>query len=160
MKQTIAFRFDRLVWSLVVPFVAGGVGSVFTFSEIPTWYAALTKPAWNPPNWLFGPVWTILYLLMGISLYRYWQRAPKVNVGAGISLMVGQLILNALWSIVFFGLHQPITAVYVIIALWLAIVWTMVEFSRVDKTAAWLLAPYLAWVTFASALNYAVALLN
>ena len=160
MKNTIAFRADRLIWSLLLPFAAGGIGSVFTFTEIPTWYAALTKPVWNPPNWLFGPVWTILYLLMGISLYRYWQRASKERVGAGVGLMVGQLVLNALWSIVFFGLHQPAGAVYVILVLWLAIVWTMVEFSRVDKVAAWLLAPYLAWVTFASALNYAVAILN
>jgi len=150
----------RLIVSLILPFIAGAIGSIFTFSEITSWYANLVKPAWNPPNWLFGPVWTILYLMIGISIYLFWQAAEKRNAKAGLEIAGLQLVLNALWSLVFFGLHQPVAALLVIGLLWLSIVSNIEIFRRTSVTAAWWLAPYLVWVSFAGVLNYAVMSLN
>lgn len=128
--------------------------------NIPTWYAQLDKPWFNPPNWVFGPVWSTLYLLMGIALYLVWTAKTKDSKKRAYSIFGAQLVLNLLWSVVFFGLHQSWLAVVVIVALWITIALTIREFAKFSRPAAWLLVPYIAWVTFASALNIAVAVLN
>ena len=134
---------------------AGTIGSIFTFSAIPNWYAYLNKPFFNPPNWIFGPVWTTLYTLMGISVYLVWKKRKGIPFWFWV-----QLVLNALWSILFFGLQNPILAFVGVIFLWLSIFLTITSFYRIHKTAAYLLVPYLLWVTFASLLNASIALLN
>lgn len=154
----------KLLISLAVSFAAAAIGSVFTFSAIPTWYALLAKPSFSPPNWLFGPVWSLLYTLMGVALFRVWNTKPTASTKPrrtlAFSLFGAQLVFNALWSIVFFGLHQLGPALIVIAALWLAILACIITFWRLERTAALLLLPYLAWVTFASVLNFAVWQLN
>lgn len=150
----------KLVASIVISFVVGGVGSLATVPNIPTWYAQLDKPWFNPPNWVFGPVWSTLYLLMGIALYLVWTAKTKDSKKRAYSIFGAQLVLNLLWSVVFFGLHQSWLAVVVIVALWITIALTIREFAKFSRPAAWLLVPYIAWVTFASALNIAVAVLN
>ena len=144
----------KLIFSIGICLGAGIIGSFFTVSAIPEWYATLNKPAFSPPNWIFGPVWTILYILMGVSLYLVWV---KKTVPAVFWL---QLILNALWSIIFFGMKNPTLAFVDIIALWVAIVLTIKAFSKINKLAGQLLWPYLAWVSFASILNLAIVILN
>ena len=134
---------------------AGAIGSIFSFSAIENWYAYLNKPFFNPPNWIFGPVWTTLYILMGISAYLVWKKRKGIPFWFWI-----QLVLNALWSILFFGLQSPILAFVGVIFLWLSIFLTITSFYRIHKTAAYLLVPYLLWVTFASLLNASIALLN
>lgn len=121
------------------------------------WYWTLTKPAWTPPPWLFGLVWTLLYLAMAIAAWAVWKRT---GFGKALAWWAGQLVLNAAWSPVFFGAHQPGWAFAVIVALWCAIVGTIVAFAKVQRWSAWLLAPYLAWVSFASALNFAIWQMN
>lgn len=153
-------RIVKLLFSIALSFVAGGIGSLATVPNIPTWYAALEKPFFNPPNWVFGPVWTLLYILIGVSLYLVWIRNLKISKTRAFVLFGGQLILNALWSVVFFGLHLPWAAVVIIVALLVSIVLTMREFSRFSTTAKNLLIPYFAWVCFATALNIGVAILN
>ncbi len=135
------------------------MGSIFTFSAIPNWYVTLNKPFFSPPNWVFGPVWTILYILMGISLYLVWISKSKIKQNA-INLFFVQLGLNVLWSILFFGLRNPALALIDIVALWVAIFLTIKSFSKINKLAGNLQIPYLAWVTFASILNLSIVLLN
>lgn len=147
-------KIPRLIFSIGVCLGAGIIGSVFTFSSIPTWYAALNKPSFSPPNWVFGPVWTILYLLMGISLYLVWQK-KKVPAVFWV-----QLVLNALWSVIFFGLKNPVLAMLDIAVLWVAIYLTIKSFYPISKIAAYLLLPYLLWVTLASVLNLSIVILN
>lgn len=150
----------RLVICLAVCFAAAALGSLMTLPSIPTWYAALNKPSFSPPNWIFGPVWTVLYAMMAIAFWRVW------TLGRGTALQVAalafavQLVLNVAWSGAFFGLHSPGLAVAVIVALVLAIIATMGAFSRIDGRAVWLLVPYLAWVSFATALSTSVWWLN
>lgn len=153
-------RFLKFVISIGVSLGAGAIGSLATTPNIPTWYAALEKPFFNPPNWVFGPVWTLLYILMGVSLYLVWTAKSKQSKQRAYTLFAIQLALNTLWSIVFFGLQQPWWAVIVIVMLLVAIGLTMQAFSKFSRTAALLLIPYIAWVTFATALNTAVAILN
>lgn len=140
---------------------AGIIGSLFTFSAIPTWYATLDKPFFSPPNYLFGPVWTTLYTLMGISaylVYRRYQFGKKAKLFWQVYW--AQLILNTLWSILFFGFKEPGLAFVEIGALWYFIVRTIQESKKLDQKAAYLLYPYLAWVSFASLLNAAIYFLN
>lgn len=146
-------KYIRLILLILLCEGAGIIGSFFTFNSVTTWYSTLTKPFFTPPSWVFGPVWTLLYLFMGISLYLVWGKAH-------LRWFWIQLILNTLWSIVFFGLKMPISAYIVIILLWLSIFLTIKTFLKVNKTAAYLLYPYLAWVSFASLLNISIALLN
>jgi translocator protein len=140
-------------------FLVAFLGSALTSPSIPTWYAQLNKPFFNPPNWIFGPVWSALYFLMGVSLYIVWKKNLK-NKEKGMKVFILQLILNLLWSLVFFGLHQPLLALITIIALWVAIFMTIKSFYKISKIAAYLLYPYISWVTFASILNFAIVLLN
>jgi len=144
----------KLLTALVLPQLAGLIGSFFTFPAINSWYQYLNKPSFSPPNWLFGPVWTSLYLLMGIAWYLAWKQ------GANPWFFLIHLSLNSLWSILFFGLRNPGLAFGEIIILWLAIIRIMIQFYRYNKISAWLLAPYLLWVFFASILNFAIWQLN
>lgn len=150
-----------MISAIVVCQLAGVIGSIFTISSIPTWYAGLEKPFFAPPNWLFGPVWLSLYTLMGISLYLVWSRGADTRRGSLALTVFGvQLVLNALWSVLFFGLRSPILGLVEIAALWIMIAATIVLFYRVSRAAALLLIPYIAWVTIAAALNGFIWSLN
>ena len=154
-------KFLRYFLSIGVCFLAGGIGTLFTASAIPTWYALLNKPGFSPPNWLFGPAWTILYTLMGISLAIVWQKGLKTKkVRDALYLFGIQLGLNALWSPVFFGAKNLFLALIIIILMWIYILKTILAFRKINKTAGYLLYPYIAWVSFASILNFSVWLLN
>ncbi len=148
----------RLVVSVAVCEAAGVVGSAFTVSAIPVWYAALQKPWFTPPNWLFAPVWLSLYFLMGVTLYLLWQKHPQSR--AALTAFGIQLLLNVIWSMVFFGAHELLYGFVVVAALWFMILATIAFSYRVSRTASALLVPYISWVTIASALNYYVWLLN
>jgi len=151
----------RLAASIIVCQLAGFIGSVFTFSSIPTWYAALEKPFFNPPNWVFSPVWITLFVLMGVSLYLVWSKGVKAEgVKTALTLFGVQLALNALWSIIFFGLKSPLYAFIEIVILWAVILVTILKFYRISKTASYLLIPYIAWVSFAAVLNFSIFLMN
>jgi tryptophan-rich sensory protein len=153
--------FVKLAASLVLCFLAGAIGSVFTYASIPTWYASLNKPFFTPPNWLFGPAWTTFYILMGLSLYLVWKKGFKGKAKKqALYLFAAQLILNALWSFLFFGLQSPLYGFVGIVPLWLFILLTIWKFWKIDRNAALLLLPYIAWVSFAAALNFAVWMLN
>jgi benzodiazapine receptor len=139
----------------------GLVGASFTTSSIPTWYVLLNKPPFNPPNWLFGPVWSVIYVLMGVSGYLIWQKGiENKKVRSAIYLFAIQLVLNGIWTPVFFGLKNILFALIIIIFLWIAILKTIMAFSKIDKTAAYLLYPYITWVGFASILNFSIWILN
>jgi tryptophan-rich sensory protein len=141
--------------------LVGILGTVFTFSAIPNWYNGLTKPFFAPPNWIFGPVWTVLYALMGISVYLIWQLGPKKKkVRTALTFFFAQLALNFFWTPIFFGLKAPLLALFVIICMWIMIGFTIKTFYALSKYAAYLLVPYLLWVTFAMMLNAAIVLLN
>lgn len=150
----------RLVVSLALPFVAGALGSIATTPNIPTWYAALEKPVLNPPNFVFGPVWTVLYVLMGISLYLFWNAKGQGGKRSAYVAYGVQLVLNTLWSVVFFGLQLPFLGVFVIALLDLMVIVTILLFFEKSKLAAYLLIPYLLWISFATYLTVSIWLLN
>jgi len=143
--------------ALVVTFGAAAVGAGF---PVDGWYEGLIKPAWNPPNWLFGPVWGVLYLLMAVAAWLVWRKSGLSGAAVPLGLFGLQLVLNAAWSWLFFGLHRPGVALVEIVLLWAAILVTMISFWRVQPSAGWLLLPYQLWVTFATALNFALWRLN
>jgi tryptophan-rich sensory protein len=141
--------------------LVGFVGSAFTFSAIKDWYVYLNKPFFSPPNYLFGPVWTILYALMGISAYLIWKKGYKNSkIKSALNLFVIQLALNFIWTPIFFGAKQLLLAFVVIVAMWIYIFKTIKAFGKINKVASYLLYPYLAWVSFASILNFSVWFLN
>ena len=151
----------RLLVSIIACQAAGIIGSFFTTPNIPRWYAGLQKPSFNPPNWLFAPVWTVLFLLMGITLYLVWRHeGEKKYRKAALILFFIQLALNILWSVLFFGLGAPLLAFVEIIILWFAICLTFWFAFRVKKTAGILLIPYILWVAFAAVLNFFLWRLN
>lgn len=152
--------FPKLVISIALPFIAGGIGSYFTYPAIDSWYRTLEKPSFSPPDFLFGPVWTILYILMGISFYLVWSSARSKKREWAMKLFIFQLVLNASWSIVFFGLQNPLIGLINIVALWFGIILTIHIFSHISKSASYLLYPYIVWVTFAAVLNLAIVILN
>jgi len=160
-------NFFKLVVAIAVSEAAGVVGAVFTTPAIQSgWYAGLVKPALNPPAWVFGPVWAILFALMGISVWLVWKKLDsrlrgndrKIKIALGI--FIGQLALNTLWSVIFFGLRSPGGALIEIVFLWFAILATIIAFAKISKLAAWLLVPYILWMSFAVYLNYAIWVLN
>jgi len=154
-KAKTKFNPIKLLISILIAQGAGIIGGLFTASSVKTWYLTdLVKPSFNPPSWVFAPVWTFLFLLMGIALYLVWNK--KNN----LFWFWVQLLLNLLWSILFFGLHSPMLAFYEILVLWFAIFMTIIKFRQYHKTASYLLWPYLAWVSFASFLNYSIMILN
>ena len=150
--------YVKLISSVLICQSAGIIGSFFTVSSVSTWYVTLHKPFFNPPAWVFGPVWITLYLLMGISLYLIWN-SKKKSKPAMVFFSV-QLVLNSLWSILFFGLQNPLFAGIEIIILWIAILLTIVSFYKISRTAAYLLIPYILWVSFAAVLNFSIIYLN
>jgi len=145
---------------VVVCFLASGIGQLFAGDELDEWYRGLRKPSFTPPNWLFGPVWTILYISMGVAAWLVWLRRGNRAVTVALVLFAIQLALNAAWPGLFFGLQNPRIAFAEIVVLWLAIVLTVSTFLRVSKVAGWLMVPYLGWVTFAGVLNMAIWRLN
>lgn len=151
----------RFIISIAMCQLAGIIGSVFTSPAIPTWYATLKKPAFNPPNWLFGPVWITLYVLMGIALFLVWRKSLDIPaVRTGLTLFGMQLTLNVLWSVVFFGFRSPVGGLLIIFVLWTAILLTILRFTKVSEFAAVLLIPYIVWVSFAAILNLSLFILN
>jgi tryptophan-rich sensory protein len=152
---------SKLIVSIALPLIIGFLGSIFTSNSVKTWYLTLIKPSFNPPGWLFGPVWTILYILMGVSLYLIWSYGLNYS-GVKVALIIFgiQLILNFLWSILFFGLHNPLFAFINIVLLWISILIMIILFFRIYPLAAYLQIPYLLWVTFASVLNFSIFILN
>jgi len=157
--QKPAFDIYKFVVALLLPIAVGAIGSLTTNSEITTWYAALDKPSFNPPNWVFGPVWTLLYLMQGLAFYLILSQ-PRKRRTMAVSLFIAQLLANLAWSLIFFGAHAPAWALVDIIVLWSLIIATIFSFGSINRTASKLLIPYLAWVTFATALNIGVIVLN
>jgi len=161
MKNIKITDIVKLVISIIACQCAGLIGSLFTTPAITTWYATLQKPPFTPPNWLFAPAWITLYLLMGISAFIIWRRGlGNPQVKRALFLFVIQLVLNALWSIAFFGLESPLYGVIVIATLWVAILLTILKFFKVSSVAAVLMLPYILWVTFAAVLNISIWVLN
>ncbi len=158
-------NWSRLLLSIVGCELVGLVGTPFTAAAIPSWYVFLVKPVFEPPSWIFAPVWTILYALMGISFYLIWQRAGRrgrrsLRYQVAAHYFGGQLLLNLTWSLVFFGLHSPFLGLVNIVALWGLIILTIEHSLPLSKWAGYLLIPYLAWVSFAAILNAAIVVLN
>lgn len=151
----------KLIISVIACQCAGLIGSVFTALAIPTWYATLQKPFFTPPNWLFAPAWITLYLLMGISASIVWHHGLDASgVKKSLVTFLIQLVLNALWSVVFFGFESIIYGMIVIVVLWVAILLTMIQFYRIKALAGNLMLPYILWVTFATVLNVSLLILN
>ena len=157
--------FDRESWLSLIPFVvvcflAAAIGALATNSSVKTWYPQLRRPEWTPPNWLFGPVWTTLYLMMALSAWLAWRGSNSGVPRFALILFGIQLVLNALWSVVFFGLRKIGPAFAEVLLLWMMLIATAVSFLPLSLLAAWLLIPYIAWVGFASYLNYRIWQMN
>lgn len=175
MKLSTAFK---ILIAIGISELAGIIGSIFTMDAIApsagsgqaSWYTGIVKPAWNPPSWVFGPVWITLYAMMGIASYLVWRKKDSRSLGndrvarrrvrGALTIFGVQLFLNAIWSVIFFGMHNPGWAFVDIVLLWIAIVATIGVFWRISKPAAWLLVPYILWVSFAGFLNYTIWTLN
>lgn len=148
------------IW-IAISFLPSIIGSLVTTPNIPTWYAALNKPFFNPPSWVFGPVWTLLYLLMGIAAYLVWSKGYENNaVKYALTIFIIQLALNGLWSFLFFGQHWLLISFIEIVVLWLFILLTILKFYALSPIAGLLLIPYILWVSFASILNFSFWWLN
>lgn len=152
--------FLILIFFLLLPQIAGLIGAYFTLPAIASWYQFINKPAWAPPNWLFGPAWTTLYFLMGITSFLIWQKGKDPKAKKALTIYLLHLPLNSLWSILFFGLRSPLWAFIEIMVLWGAILYLTISFFKIKKVSGWLFLPYLLWTSFASALNLAIVLLN
>jgi translocator protein len=150
----------KLLYSLVITLGVGAIAGFATASNIGGWYATLSKPGFNPPNWIFGPVWTLIYILMGIALFLVWKQPASLYRSNSLWLFFIQLLLNFLWSFIFFYFHKIGLALVDIVALLIFIILTIFSFSRLDKKAAWLMVPYICWVSFATILNGAIYRLN
>lgn len=149
-----------LIVILLITFLAPAIGASSTASSVGTWYQTLQRPPWSPPNWLFGPVWTLLYAMMAVAAWLVWRRGGEVPVTLPLALYAVQLALNAAWSPLFFGLRSPLYGLICICLMWPAILATLLAFWRVRPAAGALLVPYLLWVSFATALNYTLWRLN
>lgn len=152
-------NYFKLIASIIICQLAGIIGSFFTVSSVSTWYTTINKPFFNPPSFVFGPVWITLYLLMGISLYLIWNNYSK-DMKLPLIFFGIQLGLNSLWSILFFGLQNPLFAFIEIIILWAFILLSIIGFYKKSKPAAYLLVPYILWVSFAAILNFSIFYLN
>lgn len=151
----------KLFIAIAIPLAVGFTSGFFTITGVGSWYQTIDKPSWNPPNWIFGPVWTTLYILMGIALFLVWKSDAQAPLKkAAITLFAIQMTLNFFWSLIFFNQHQVGWALVEIIAMWIMILLTIFAFARVNNTAAWLLVPYISWVSFAAILNYTIWKLN
>lgn len=163
--KSITFIYMKNLGKLIVSIVAtlsiGAAGSYFTIAEIKGWYTTLVKPSFNPPNYIFGPVWTSLYILIGIAFYLIWKSTlPTIKKKKAILFFIIQLVANFFWSILFFNQHQIGWALIDIIVLWISILFTIFFFAKINTTSAWLLVPYISWVSFALLLNYSIWVLN
>jgi benzodiazapine receptor len=160
----VGFRLKEvpmLVGSILIPLVIGYLGAIVTLPQISSWYSTLSKPWWSPPNWLFGPIWTTLYVLMGIALFLVWREGiHRRDVRFAILIFGVQLVLSLIWSVVFFSLHALFGSFAIVMLLWLAILANIIAFLIISKWAGLLLVPYIIWVSIASYLNYSVYLLN
>jgi len=160
----------KLVGCVMLCQLAGAIGSVFTTHALPVWYASLNKPWFTPPNWVFAPVWLVLYTLMGVALYLVWEKyerakgkrggEQKAIAKEGIAAFLVQLEFNVLWSIVFFGAKFPFAAFVIVVMMWIVMAYTISKFYKVSKAAVYLLVPYIAWVTFAALLNLFIVVMN
>jgi len=155
MKNTF-----KLIISVLIPLIIGFLGSFFTASSVDSWYTTINKPSFNPPGWIFAPVWTTLYILIGVSFYSVWMKNFGEERKKVIIVYSMQLLLNLLWSVLFFGLRSPLLGLIDIIILIAFIIANTIIFYKISKTAGYLLIPYLLWVSFASVLNFSIFLLN
>ena len=147
-------NISKLIISIAIPVAVGATAGFFTATGVESWYQTINKPSWNPPSWIFAPVWTTLYVMMGIALFLVWKsNTNEALKKRAITLFAVQLVLNFFWSFIFFNQEQPGWALVEIIAMWLAILVTIFAFAKVNKIAAWLLVPYISWVSFATILN-------
>lgn len=152
----------RIATVIMTCLAVGYFSSIVTRDNISTWYVNIEKPIFNPPNWVFAPVWTVLYIMMGYAAGRIWNKIDQneTDVKKGFLFFLIQLALNALWSFLFFGLHNPMLASFEIVLLWLMIFETYLIFKKIDKIAAYLLIPYLGWISFATVLTFSIWFLN
>jgi tryptophan-rich sensory protein len=150
----------KLIGCVALTLAIGGISGFITKNDITGWYATLVKPGFNPPNYLFGPVWSLLYVLMGVSIYMVISTPPSSNRREGILIFAAQLFLNFWWSIIFFSIHRIDFALAEIVLLWLFILWMILAFLKLRPAAGYLMIPYLLWVSFATALNFAILRLN
>jgi translocator protein len=151
----------KLIISIAIPLLVAATAGYFTATGTGSWYRSIKTPSWNPPDWVFGPVWTILYILMGISLFLVWKNDKPVDEKRMALLFFAlQLLFNFCWSFIFFNQHQVGLAFIDIVVLWICLLATIIFFSQINNTAAWLLVPYIAWVSFAGILNYTIWKLN
>lgn len=151
----------KLIISLILTIGVGALAGFITAGETSgAWYINLAKPSYQPPSWLFSPVWTTLYILMGISFYYVWKKPLSRERNIALTVFLAQLLLNFLWSIFFFSLHSPFLALIDIVMMWIAILLTIFSFSKLSKTAAWLLVPYIMWVSFATILTWDIWRMN
>ena len=151
----------KLFISILIPLLVGAISGYFTSSGVNGWYEAANKPWFNPPNWIFAPVWTGLYIMMGIAFFLVWKTETDRSVKqSAVFLFAAQLILNFFWSLIFFKMQQPGWAFAEIILMWVTILLTILAFGKISSTAAWLLVPYISWVSFATVLNYSIWRLN
>ena len=151
----------KLFISILIPLLVGAVAGLFTSSGVKGWYALANKPWFNPPDWIFAPVWTGLYIMMGIAFFLIWRAAADKKIKqTAMILFVVQLVINFFWSFIFFKLQQPGWAFAEIILMWVTILLTILSFGKISSTAAWLMVPYICWVSFALVLNYSIWKLN
>lgn len=152
--------FLRLLISILIPIAAGYIGSIFTTSSVGSWYTTINKASFNPPGWIFAPVWTALYIMMGIAFYYLWKSSQSAFRSKSIYLYFAQLVLNVLWSLLFFGLKNPLFALIDIFLLFTAISYSIFLFYKISRISSYLFLPYLLWVSFASVLNLSIVILN
>lgn len=150
----------KLIISIALPVLVGAVSGFFTVTGDGSWYQTINKPSWNPPGWVFGPVWTTLYILMGIAFYLVWKSPASGGRKTALVLFGIQLLLNFCWSFIFFNQQQIGMALAEILVLWIFILLSIFAFARLSKAAAWLLVPYISWVSFATILTYTIWTLN
>lgn len=154
-------NFFKLLTSILICELAGIAGAALSIGSIPEWYASLNKPSFNPPVWIFMPVWTLLYFLMGVSLFLVWKEGLKnKEVKSAVAIFYVMLFFNVLWSVTFFGLHQIAGALFVIIVLWILILITIMKFIKISRPAGIFQIPYLIWVSFATVINFMIYRLN
>jgi len=149
-----------IVVAIVICGLFGAVGAIFTTPNIAPWYNGLAKGPLGPPNWVFGPVWTTLFVLMAVAAFLVWRKRGAKPIGGALAVFVVQLVLNSFWSFLFFAAHSPAAAAIEIVALWFAVGLTIIDFYKISRPAAYLLTPYLLWISFAIYLNYSVVILN
>ncbi|ALM49597.1 CrtK [Flavobacterium psychrophilum] len=162
MEQKPLSRTFKILVMIVTCVIVGTVSGLVTQESVTTWYPTINKPSFNPPNWIFAPVWTTLYVMMAIAAGLVWDKmeTQRETVRKALTFFAIQLALNALWSFIFFGLHNPMLALIEIVLLWLMIYETFVQFNKVNKIAGYLFIPYILWVTFALVLNASIWWLN